>query len=45
MREIDCRKCKNCDGVSCKIYGKNADIAVIRCAKDCFKNYVKRRKM
>lgn len=37
--EIDCRKCKNCTGNSCKIYGDNADVAVKECANDGFKNY------
>lgn len=37
--EVDCRKCKNCTGTSCKKYGSNADKAVTHCAKDCFKNY------
>ena len=37
--EIDCRKCKNCTGNSCKIYGDNADVAVKECANDNFKNY------
>ena len=39
--EIDCRKCGNCTGHSCKKYGKNPDVAVNLCAKDGFKNYVK----
>lgn len=41
--EIDCRKCKNCTGYSCKVYGNNADVAVKNCASDGFKNYLKKR--
>lgn len=37
--EIDCRKCKNCTGEACKIYGSNAEEAVNSCAADVFKNY------
>lgn len=40
---IDCLKCKNLkkgkDGEECKIYGKDPDIAVKKCADDIFKNY------
>ena len=43
MIEVDCRICKNCTGVSCKIYGSNADIAVEKCSNDKFKNYKKKR--
>lgn len=39
--EIDCRKCVNSTGHSCKAYGtENPDIAVEKCAKDGFKNYM-----
>lgn len=38
--EVDCRKCKNCTGVSCKAYNTDIpDIAVKKCADDNFKNY------
>lgn len=37
--EIDCRKCKNCTGEECKVYGKDANKAVEKCASDFFKNY------
>lgn len=40
MKEVDCRKCDKCTGKSCKCYGNNATIAVEKCAKDNFKNYV-----
>lgn len=39
MIEVDCRKCKNCTGYSCKVYGNNADVAVKKCANDNFNNY------
>lgn len=39
MIEVDCRKCINCTGDSCKCYGSNADKAVTQCANDGFKNY------
>lgn len=40
--EVDCRKCKNCTGISCKAYNTdNPDIAVKKCADDGFKNYVR----
>lgn len=37
--EVDCRKCKNCTGESCLIYGDDADKAVAACARDRFANY------
>lgn len=40
--EIDCRKCKNCTGEACTIYGPNAEEAVKSCAADGFKNYVRK---
>lgn len=40
MIEVDCRKCKNL-GNECLIYGKDADKAVDKCAKDRFRNYKK----
>lgn len=43
MTEIDCRKCENCTGAECLVYGKDANIAVKKCAADVFKNYRKRR--
>ena len=42
--EVDCRKCLNCTGNSCKCYGKDANVAVKKCADDGFKNYKKSRK-
>lgn len=42
MIKIDCRKCKNCTGNSCKIYGDKADVAVKECANDSFNNYKKK---
>ena len=44
MIEVDCRKCVNCTGYSCKCYGSDAKVAVDKCADDCFKNYKKSRK-
>ena len=44
MIEVDCRKCKNCTGYSCKIYGNDANKAVKDCANDCFLNYKKKGK-
>lgn len=39
--QVDCRKCVNCTGHSCKAYGTdNPDIAVNKCANDGFKNYM-----
>lgn len=40
--EIDCRKCANCENNSCRLYGKNANIAVEKCAKNGFKGYWKK---
>ncbi len=41
MKNIDCRKCKNCDTLKgCMKYGKNPWVAAKRCAADCFKNYI-----
>ena len=42
--EIDCRKCKNCTGNSCKVYGNDANVAVENYASDNFKNYHKEKK-
>lgn len=39
MLEIDCRKCENCTGNACKLYGENPNAAVSDCAKDEFENY------
>ena len=39
MKRVDCRKCKKCNGTSCKVYGNNAEIAVLKCADDIFANY------
>ena len=36
---VDCRKCKNCTGVSCKVYGDNPELAFMECATTDFKNY------
>ena len=45
MIEVDCKKCKNCNGNSCIGYKtENPNIAVKKCAKDNFKNYVVRSK-
>lgn len=38
--EIDCRKCLNCTGYSCLIYGEDESSAVKKCAEKCFKNYI-----
>ena len=42
MIEIDCRKCSNCTGAACVIYGNDPDKAVKDCAADGFKNYAVR---
>lgn len=41
MIEIDCRKCVNADKEAdcCRVYGNNPDVAVKKCANDCFENY------
>ena len=46
MIEVDCKKCVNCTGEECVVFGKDANIAVKKCAYDGFKNYVvsKRKK-
>ena len=39
--EVDCRKCCNSTGHSCKAYNTDdPDIAVKKCAEDGFKNYM-----
>ena len=40
MIEVDCRKCVNCTGKECIPFGKDANVAVNKCADDGFKNYV-----
>lgn len=37
--EVDCRRCTNCTGESCRKYGNNPDVATKHCANDNFKNY------
>lgn len=45
MIKVDCRKCINCIKNICKAYDTdNPDVAVKKCADDCFKNYKKRRR-
>ena len=39
MKEADCRKCANCTGHSCKLYGSNAYIASQLCIADGLRNY------
>ena len=41
MIEVDCRRCKNLGNNECLKYGKDADIAVKRCADNGFKEYKK----
>lgn len=40
MLEIDCGKCVNCTGKECIPFGKDANVAVKKCADDGFRNYV-----
>ncbi len=46
MIEVDCRKCKNLSDNECSLYGNDANVAVAKCAENCFANYceVKKRK-
>ena len=39
MIEVDCRKCKNCTGDACLVYGNDAYKATALCARDCFEKY------
>lgn len=41
MIEVDCRKCENLSDDGCSLYGSDADIAVKKCAENCFANYKK----
>ena len=45
MIEVDCRKCINCTGNECILFGKDADVATNKCAEDNFKNYVNQKKI
>lgn len=38
--EVDCRKCVNLQNDSCIPYGNDPNVAVKRCADDCFFAYV-----
>lgn len=40
MIEVDCRKRINCTGDECIPFGKDANIAIKKCAEDNFRNYV-----
>lgn len=42
MIEVDCRKCKNLGNDECIKYGKDADVAVKKCADNGFKEYKKK---
>lgn len=37
--KIDCRKCKNCTGHECVVYGHDPDSAITNCVADSFQNY------
>lgn len=39
MLEIDCRICKNVGKDECKLYGRDPDVAVKKCAENGFKDY------
>lgn len=39
MLEIDCRICKNLGNDECKLYGRDPDVAVKKCAENGFKDY------
>lgn len=38
--EVDCRKCINLQNNGCIPYGENPNVAVKKCADDCFVAYV-----
>lgn len=40
MIRVDCRRCLNCTGEACKVYGHDANVAVKNCAEEGFENYV-----
>ena len=46
MKEVDCRQCKNLIDTEkgCKLYGKNADEAVKKCADNNFRQHRKKSK-
>lgn len=41
MKEVDCRKCRNCDKENkrCRVYGNDSQKAVERCAANWFAFY------
>lgn len=39
MKEVDCRRCKNCTGTECKLYGDDPVKAARNCAHDRFREY------
>ena len=45
MKEVDCRKCINCVGDECVPFGKDADVAVKKCAEDGFRTYVTKEEL
>ena len=42
--EVDCKLCSHCYGDGCDKYGRDADYATARCAKDNFKFYRKEKR-
>ena len=39
MIEVDCRKCVNLSQNGCSLYGNDSEVAVAKCAENCFSNY------
>lgn len=37
---VDCRRCKNCTGEECRLYGDDPVKAARNCAHDAFANYI-----
>ena len=44
MIRVDCRRCMNCTGEECKLYGDDPVKAAKNCAHDHFVNYIPRER-
>ena len=44
MIRVDCRRCTNCTGEECKLYGDDPVKAAKNCAHDHFVNYIPRER-
>lgn len=44
MIRVNCKRCINCNGKECRLYGDDPDKATMSCANDRFANYIQRQR-